>query len=128
MWLVRDLQRVLPPGGSGLVSDGHHRGTLNPHVPMQSWPIEEALGVETSTDKKEVEVFPHVAESSVRVLVDNSTVWTKGQLPVHSTNSKRLPHEAPMPVEVCQQELERTSTPWSVSYPEWQHQSRIYLR
>ena len=43
VWLVRDLQRVLPPGGSGLVSDGHHRGTLSPHVPMQSWPIEEAL-------------------------------------------------------------------------------------
>ena len=52
MWLVRDSQRVLPPGGSGLVSDGHHGGTLSPHVPMQSWPIEEALGVATSTDKK----------------------------------------------------------------------------
>ena len=105
MWLLRDLQRVLPPGGSGLVSDGHHRGTLSPHVPMQSWPIEEALGVTTSTDKMEVEVFPHVAKSSVVVLIDNSTVWTKGQLPVPSTNSKGLPHEAPMLVEVCQQEL-----------------------
>ena len=63
---------------------------------MQSWPIEEALGVATSTNKKEVEVFPHVAESSVRVLIENSTVWTKGQLPAPSTNSKRLPHEAPI--------------------------------
>ena len=88
MWLVRDSQRVLPSGGSGLVSDGHHGGTLSPHVPMQSWPIEEALGVATSTDKKEVKVFPHMAESSAGVLVDNSTVWTKGQLPVPSTNSK----------------------------------------
>ena len=105
MWLVRDSQRVLPPGGSGLVSDGHHRETLSPHVPMQSWPIEEALGVTTSTDKMEVKVFPHVAKSSVRVLIDNSTVWTKGQLPAPSPNSKQLPHEAPMPVEVCQQEL-----------------------
>ena len=72
---------------------------------MQSWPIEEALGVATSTNKKEVEVFPHVAESSVRVLIENSTVWTKGQLPAPSTNSKRLPHEAPILVEVRQQEL-----------------------
>ena len=55
---------------------------------MQSWPIEEAFGVATSTNKKEVEVFPHVAESSVGVLIDNSTVWTKGQLPAPSTNSK----------------------------------------
>ena len=86
--MVRDSQGVLPPGGSGLVSDGHHRGTLSPHVPMQSWPIEEALGATTSTDKMEVEVFPHVAKSSVGVLIDNSTVWTKGQLSVPSTNSK----------------------------------------
>ena len=88
MWFVRDSQRVLPPGGSGLVSDGHHGGTLSPHVLMQSWPIEEALGVATSRNKKEVEVFPHVAESSVRVLINNSTVWTKGQLPAPPTNTK----------------------------------------
>ena len=53
----------------------------------------------------EVEVLPHMAKSSVRVLIDNSTVWTKGQLPVPSTNGKQLPHEAPVPVEVRQQEL-----------------------
>ena len=88
VWLVRDSQRVLPPGGSGLVPDGHHGGTLSPHVPVQSWPIEEALGVTTSTDKMEVEVLPHVAKSSVGVLIDNSTVWTKGQLPAPSTDSK----------------------------------------
>ena len=88
MWLVRDSQGVLPPGGSGLVSDGHHRGTLSPHMSMQSWPIEETLGVTTSTDKMEVEVFPHMAKSSVGVLIDNSTVWTKGELPAHSTDSK----------------------------------------
>ena len=105
MWFVRDSQRVLHPGGSGLVSDGCHRGTLSPHVPMQSWPIEEALGVANSTDKMEVEVFPHVAKSSVGVLIDNSTVWKKGQLSAPSTNSEQLPNEAPMPVEVRQQEL-----------------------
>ena len=88
MWLVRDSQRVLPPGGPGLVSDGHHEGTLSPHVPMQSWPIGEALGVTTSTDKMEVEVLPHMAKSSVGVLIDNFTIWTKGQLPAPSTNSK----------------------------------------
>ena len=88
-----------------MVSNGHHRVALGPHVLMQSWPIEEALGVATATNKKEVKVFPHVAESGVRVLIDNSTVWTEGQLPAPSTNAKRLPHQAPMPVEVHQQEL-----------------------
>ena len=43
VWLVRDSRGVLPPGGSGLISDGHQRGTLSPHVPVQSWSIEEAL-------------------------------------------------------------------------------------
>ena len=57
-------------------------------MPVQSWSIEEALGVTTSTDKVEVEVLPHMTKSSVRVLIDNSTVWTKGQLPAPSTNGK----------------------------------------
>ena len=86
--VILDSQGVLPPGESVLVSDGHHRGALGPHVFMQSWPIEEALGVATSTNKKEVEVFPHVAESGVGVLIDNSTVWTEGQLPAPPTNAK----------------------------------------
>ena len=88
MGLRRDSQRVLPPRGLGLVSDGHHGGTLSPHVPVQSWPIEEALGVTTSTDEMEVEVLPHMAKSGVGVLIDNSAVWTKGQLPAPSTDSK----------------------------------------
>ena len=67
--------------------------------------MREALGVATSTNKKEVEVFPHVAESGLGVLIDNSTVWTEGELPAPSTNANRLPHKALMPVEVCQQEL-----------------------
>ena len=53
----------------------------------------------------EVKVLPHVAKSSVEVLIDNSTLWTKGQLPAPSTKVKQLPHEAPMPMEVQQQEL-----------------------
>ena len=46
----------------------------------------------------EVEVLPDVAKSSVGVLIDNSTVWRKGQLPAPSTKGKRLPHEAPVSV------------------------------
>ena len=36
VWFVRDLQRVLPPGGSRLVSNGHLRAALRLHVFMQS--------------------------------------------------------------------------------------------
>ena len=67
--------------------------------------MREALRVATSTNKKEVEVIPHVAEGSLRVLIDNSTVWTEGQLPAPSTNANQLPHQALMLVEVCQEEL-----------------------
>ena len=67
--------------------------------------MREALGVATSTNKKEVEVFPHMAESGLGVLIDNSTVWTEGQLPAPSTNANQLPHQALKPVEVCQEEL-----------------------
>ena len=67
--------------------------------------MREALGVAASTNKKEVEVFPHMAEGGLGVLIDNSTVWTEDQLPVLSTNANRLPHQAWMPVEVCQEEL-----------------------
>ena len=50
-------------------------------------------------------MFPHMAEGGLGVLIDNSTVWTEGQLPTSSTNANRLPHQALMPVEVCQEEL-----------------------
>ena len=63
--------------------------------------MREALGVTTSTNKEEVEVFPHVAKGSLGVLIDNSTVWTEGQLSVLSTNVNRLPYQALMLVEVC---------------------------
>ena len=43
VWLVRGSQGVLHPGAPGLVSDGHHEGTLSPHVLVQRWSIEEAL-------------------------------------------------------------------------------------
>ena len=67
--------------------------------------MREALGVTTSTNKEEVEVFPHMAKGGLRVLIDNSTVWTEGQLPALFTKGNRLPHQALMPVEVCQEEL-----------------------
>ena len=56
----------------------------------------KAPGVATSTDKK---------EGSLRVLIDNSTVWAEGQLPALCINANQLPHQTLMPVEVCQEEL-----------------------
>ena len=67
--------------------------------------MREALGVATSTNKKEVKVLPHMAEGSLRVLIDNSTIWAEGQLPALCTNANRLPHQTLMLVEVCQEEL-----------------------
>ena len=67
--------------------------------------MREALEVATSTNKKEIEVFPHMDEGGLGVLIDNSTVWTEGQLPAPSTNANRLPHQALMLVEVCQEKL-----------------------
>ena len=105
MWLVRDLQGVLPPRGFGAVLDDCHGGTLSPHVLVQSRSIEETLRVATSTDELEVKVHPHMAESCVRVLINNSTVGTEDKLPALPSEVKRLPHEAPMPMEVRQQKL-----------------------
>ena len=102
---VWDPQGVLLPGGSGLLPNGQHRAAQGPHVLIQSLPMREALGVATSTNKKEVEVFPHMAEGGLGVLIDNSTVWTEDQLPAPSTNANQLPHQALMLVEVCQEEL-----------------------
>ena len=83
----------------GVVSDGGYRG-IHSHVPVQSRSIEEASGKATSTDKLEVEMLPHMAEGCVRVLIDDSTIWTKGKLPVLPLNVERLPHEASVSVEV----------------------------
>ena len=76
-WLVRDSQGVLPCRRPGAVSDGCHRGTLSPHVLIQGRSIEETLRVTTSTDELDVKVLPHVAESRVGVLVNNSAVGKK---------------------------------------------------
>ena len=54
--------------------------------------MRESLGVATSTSKKEVKVSPHMAESGIRVLIDNSTVWTEGHLLALSINTNQLPH------------------------------------
>ena len=43
--------------------------------------VEEAPRVTTSTDKLGVEVLPHVVESRVGVLINNSTVGTESELP-----------------------------------------------
>ena len=87
---------VLPLGA---VSDGSYRGTCS-HVPVESRSIEEASGKATSTDKLEVEMLPHMAEGRVRVLVDDSTIRTKGKLPALPLDVERLPHEASVSVEV----------------------------
>ena len=67
---------------------------------VQSRSIEEILRVATSTDELEVKVFPHMAESRVRVFINNSTVGTEGKLPAPPSEVKRLPHEALLSVEV----------------------------
>ena len=103
--MTRDSQGVLLPRGLGAVSDGGYQGTLSLHVFVESRSVDEAPRVTTSTDKLEVEVLPHVAESHVGVLVNNSAVGTESKLPVPSFEVKRLRHEAQVTVEVTQQEL-----------------------
>ena len=83
----------------GVVSNGGYRGT-GLHVFVEHRSIEEASGETTSTDKLEVEMLPHMAESRVRVLVDNSAVWTEGELPAPPFKVERLPHKASVSVEV----------------------------
>ena len=85
--LVQESQGVLLLGGSSLIPDGGYGTALSPHVPFQSLPMRETLGVTTSTDEHEVKVLPHVAEGSLRVLIENSTVGAEGQLPVLSPNA-----------------------------------------
>ena len=81
VWLVRDSWGVPPSRRLGAVSDGCHRGTLSLHVLVQGQSIEETPRVTTSTDKLEVKVLPHVAESCVGVLINNSAVGTESELP-----------------------------------------------
>ena len=83
----------------GVVSDGSYRGTC-PHVSEESQSIEKASGKATSTDKLEVEMLPHMAEGCVGVLVDDSTIRTKGKLPALPLNVEGLPHEASVLMEV----------------------------
>ena len=67
---------------------------------VQGQSIEETLRVTTSTDEFEVKVLPHVAESRVRVLVNNFAVGTESKLPTPPGEVKQLPHEALMLEEV----------------------------
>ena len=67
---------------------------------VQGWSIEETLRATTSTDELEVKVLPHVAESHVRVLINNSAIGTESELPVPPFEVKRLPHKALVTVEV----------------------------
>ena len=96
--MTKDSQGVLL---FGAVSDGSYRGT-GLLVFVESWSIEEAPRETTSTDKLEVEMLLHMAEGRVRVLVNNSTVWTEGELPAPSFKVERLPHKAQVMVEVTQ--------------------------
>ena len=98
--MARDLQGVLLPRQLGVVSDGGYRGTLTLHVFVEGRSVEEAPRVTTSTDELEVKVLPHVAESHVGVLVNNSAVGTESKLPAPPFEVKRLPHEARVMVEV----------------------------
>ena len=83
----------------GVVSDGGYRGTC-PHVSVESQSIEKVSGKATSTDKLEVKMLPHMAEGRVRVLVNDSAIWTKGKLPALPLDVEKLPHEAHVSMEV----------------------------
>ena len=72
---------------------------------VQGQSIEETLGVTTSTNELEVKVLPHVAESCVGVLINNSALGTESKLPAPPFKVKQLPQEALVMVEVTQQEL-----------------------
>ena len=72
---------------------------------VQDLSIEKTLRVTTSTDELEVKVLPHMAESHVGVLINNSAVGTESELSVPPIEAKRLPHEALVMVEVQQKEL-----------------------
>ena len=50
-------------------------------------------------------MLPHMAESCVKVLVNNSVVGTESKLSAPPSKAKQLPHEALMMVEVRQKEL-----------------------
>ena len=50
-------------------------------------------------------MLPDVAESRVRVLINDSTVGTESKLSAPPSKAKRLPHEVLMMVEVWQKEL-----------------------
>ena len=65
-------------------------------------PVDIALGVASSTYKKEVEMFTDMTEGSVGILVDDPTIGTEGQLPPLTFNCQRLSHQTSMPVEVHQ--------------------------
>ena len=69
-------------------------------MPVESRSIEKASRKTTSTDKLEVEMLPHMAEGHVRVLVNDSTMRTKGKLPAPPIDVERLPHQAPVSMEV----------------------------
>ena len=71
---------------------------------VQGWFIEETLRVTTSTDELEVKVLPHMAESCVGVLINNSAVGTESELSAPPIKAKQLPHEALVMVEVQQKE------------------------
>ena len=55
---------------------------------VQGQSIKETLRVTTSTDELEVKVLPHVAESHVGVLINNSAVGTESELPAPPIKAK----------------------------------------
>ena len=79
-------QGALPPCGPGFVPDGHCREASVPHVLMQSLPVRKAPGVAASAHKKDVEMPTHMAEGSVGVLINNSSIGTEGKLPSLALN------------------------------------------
>ena len=69
MWLCGAHREPCLLGGLRFVQDGHSGDALVSHVPLQSLSIDIALGVATSTYKKEVKMFADMTEGSVAFLL-----------------------------------------------------------
>ena len=99
--------------GKRKVKDRWEDGGFVVESQLEDWPVYK-VKCPTSDDRQKpkywilhrnrlllvTDVLPHMAEGRVGVLVDDSTIWTKGELSALSLDVERLPHEASVPVEV----------------------------
>ena len=67
--------------------------------------IRKTLCLTAPTQEHQVQMFPHMTEGCVGILIENSTVRAESNLLSLPTNSKGLPFQASPVMEVRQQEL-----------------------